>query len=44
MLEQNRALVRRAVEEVWNRGNFAIVDELGLLQPLGVVPASEHAG
>jgi len=28
MSEQNKTLVRRAVEEVWNRGNFAIVDEL----------------
>ncbi len=28
MSEQNKMLVRRAVEEVWNRGNFAIVDEL----------------
>jgi steroid delta-isomerase-like uncharacterized protein len=28
MSKHNNALVRRAVEEVWNRGNFAIVDEL----------------
>jgi steroid delta-isomerase-like uncharacterized protein len=28
MSQQNKALVRRAVEEVWNRGNFAIVGEL----------------
>lgn len=28
MSEQNTALVRRAVEEVWNRGDFAVVDEL----------------
>jgi steroid delta-isomerase-like uncharacterized protein len=28
MSEQNKLLVRRAVEEVWNRGNFAIVGEL----------------
>jgi steroid delta-isomerase-like uncharacterized protein len=28
MSEQNIALVRRAVEEVWNRGNFAVVDDL----------------
>jgi steroid delta-isomerase-like uncharacterized protein len=27
MSDQNMALVRRAVEEVWNRGNFAGVDE-----------------
>jgi steroid delta-isomerase-like uncharacterized protein len=28
MSEQNKALTRRAVEEVWNRGNYAVVDEL----------------
>jgi steroid delta-isomerase-like uncharacterized protein len=28
MSEQNKALVRRAIEEVWNRGNFAVVGEL----------------
>jgi steroid delta-isomerase-like uncharacterized protein len=28
MSQQNTMLVRRAVEEVWNRGNFAIVEEL----------------
>jgi steroid delta-isomerase-like uncharacterized protein len=28
MSEQNKMLVRRVLEEVWNRGNFAVVDEL----------------
>lgn len=28
MSEQNKQLVRRAVEEVWNQGNYAAVDEL----------------
>jgi steroid delta-isomerase-like uncharacterized protein len=28
MSEPNRTLMRRAIEEVWNRGNFALVDEL----------------
>ncbi len=28
MSEQNKILTRRALEEVWNRGNFAVVDEL----------------
>jgi steroid delta-isomerase-like uncharacterized protein len=28
MSEQNKTLVRRAVEEVWNRGNYAVVNEL----------------
>jgi steroid delta-isomerase-like uncharacterized protein len=28
MSEQNKQLVRRAIEEVWNQGNYAVVDEL----------------
>ena len=28
MSEHNKLLVRRVVEEVWNRGNYAVVDEL----------------
>ncbi len=28
MSEQNKRLVRRAVEEVWNRDNYAVVEEL----------------
>lgn len=28
MSEKNKALVRRAVDEVWNRGNFAIVEDI----------------
>lgn len=28
MSEQNKMLVRRAIEEVWNQGNFDLVDEL----------------
>ena len=27
MSEQNKQLVRRAVEEIWNRGNYAVIDE-----------------
>jgi len=30
MLEQNKALVGRWVDELWNKGNLAIVDELGV--------------
>ena len=26
--EENKALVRRAIEEVWNQGNVALIDEL----------------
>src|SRR6266849_10392941 len=28
MSEQNKALARRGLEEVWNRGNLAVIDEL----------------
>ena len=28
MSQLNTMLVRRAIEEVWNRGNYAIIDEL----------------
>jgi len=28
MSEANKALVRRAIEEIWNQGNFTMVDEL----------------
>jgi steroid delta-isomerase-like uncharacterized protein len=28
MSEQNKAAVHRLIAEVWNRGNFAVVDEL----------------
>ncbi len=27
MSEQNKALARRAIEELWNRGNYALIDE-----------------
>ena len=26
--EENKAILRREMEEVWNKGNFAVVDEL----------------
>jgi steroid delta-isomerase-like uncharacterized protein len=28
MSEQNKALARRAIEEVWNQGKLAVIDEL----------------
>lgn len=42
MSEQNKTLVCRAVEEVWNQGNYAVVDEL-VASDL-VVHASTPAG
>jgi steroid delta-isomerase-like uncharacterized protein len=42
MSEQNKMLVRRAIEEVWNRGNYAVVDELVAADL--IVHASTSAG
>lgn len=28
MSEQNKMLTRRAIDQVWNRGNYAVIDEL----------------
>jgi predicted ester cyclase len=44
--EQNKILVRRAIEEVWNRGHFALVDELIVSDYIGhaSTPASEVHG
>jgi steroid delta-isomerase-like uncharacterized protein len=33
--EQNKAQVRRLTEEVWNRGNFAVLDELIAMDYVG---------
>jgi steroid delta-isomerase-like uncharacterized protein len=46
MSEQNKILVRRTIEEVWNRGNFAIVDELIVSDYIGhsSTPAGETHG
>jgi steroid delta-isomerase-like uncharacterized protein len=35
MSEQNKALVRRVLEEVWDKGNYALVDELVARDYLG---------
>lgn len=46
MSEQNKMLIRRAIEEVWNQGNFAVVDELVADDYLGhsSIPAEETHG
>ncbi len=44
MSEQNKMLVRRAIEEVWNRGNFAVVDELLANDYLGHQSGGETNG
>jgi len=41
MSQQNKMLVRRAVEEVWNRGNFAGADELVAGDYVGHSPSDE---
>ena len=40
MSEQNKTLVRRLTEEVWNRGNFAVADELVASDYIGHSPTA----
>ncbi|MCL4466417.1 MAG: ester cyclase [Chloroflexi bacterium] len=42
--EDNKALVRRLVEEVWNRGNLAAIDELVALSHVRHIPAPDPQG
>lgn len=46
MSEQNKNVERRLIEEVWNRGNFALVDELVAGDYVGhsSTPADETRG
>jgi steroid delta-isomerase-like uncharacterized protein len=46
MSEQNKALVRRAVEQIWNQGNYAILDEFvtGDFVVRGSAPAEDIHG
>jgi steroid delta-isomerase-like uncharacterized protein len=46
MSEQNKILERRLIEEVWNRGNFAVVAELVASDYIGhsSTPADETHG
>jgi predicted ester cyclase len=39
MLEQNKDLVRRIFEEIWNQGNLAVIDERFASDYLGHSPA-----
>jgi steroid delta-isomerase-like uncharacterized protein len=42
MSEQNKTLVRRILEEVWNRGNFPVVEELIARDYVGHSSAETH--
>lgn len=46
MSQQNKQIDRRLIEEVWNRGNFAIVDEIIASDFLGhtAMPVEEAHG
>src|SRR5579864_8966803 len=42
--EQNKAQVRRLTEEVWNQGNFAVIDELVARDYVGHEPSMLFQG
>lgn len=42
MSEQNKALVRRLIEEVWSRGNFAVVGKLVACDYVGHSDTETH--
>ena len=44
MSEQNKALVRRTLEEIWNKGNLAVADELIAPNHVAHDPASLNPG
>ncbi len=44
MSEQNQTLMRRGIEEVWNGGNFDVVDELIADDFVGHQPPLENHG
>jgi steroid delta-isomerase-like uncharacterized protein len=44
MSEQNKAAVHRVIEEVWSRGNFAVVDELVAHDYVGHSSGTERHG
>lgn len=42
--EENKAIVRRSVDEFWNTGNLAAIDELYAPSYVGHDPSGLHAG
>jgi steroid delta-isomerase-like uncharacterized protein len=42
--EENKTLIRRSVEEFWNTGDMAVVDELWGTSYIGHDPSGFHAG
>ena len=44
MSAENKALVRRGLEEIWNKGNLAVVDELTAANHVAHDPANPSAG
>ncbi len=44
MSEQNKALARRSLEEIWNKGNLAVADELIAPNHVAHDPANPNAG
>lgn len=44
MSEHNKAIMRRGIEEVWNKGNFDVIDELIASDFVGHQPPDENHG
>ncbi len=43
-VEENKAIIRRSVEEFWNKGNIAAIDEFYASNYVGHDPSKLHAG
>ena len=44
MSERNKALARRAIEEVWSQGTYALIEDLYADNYVGHQPPDEHHG